>query len=202
MLLIILIVLAVFTLWLYQRNITSGSPDLTPAVEQTESTSKHTFLKQKPKVDKPAVVEEEEGPVFFDEKPEQVKEIEEKEPEVAKEPSAPRVIDDVPARMMTSGQEEEIEEKNISEEDVLAKKPAFKPGAKYDEMFVAEDDFVEEVQTPELFIEDPVAGQQIEIEPEFVQEDEVPAEYAGENPFYDEEEAEYQLEQAEMYYEE
>ena len=218
-LLILLIVLAVLTLWLYQRSVENGSPELTPVVEQQNRPNKN-FLKQKQKVEKPVVDEEDSGPVFVDEKSEANNKVVEEKPEtfeeeevVNKEPSAPQVMGDVPARVNTSGQENEVEKKTKTEDDVLAKKPVFEPGAKHDEMFVAEEDeYVE--QEPEVVVTEtteyveyesaPEYEQELVYEPEPVQETEVVDDeyYGEENPFYDEEEEQYQLEQAEMYYEE
>ena len=207
LLLIILIVLAVFTLWLYQKNVKVGVPVLTPVVEQTGNTNKqNTFdLKKQKKTSKPVVAEKEENiddlPVFLDEEPEEtnitVDEVVNTEPETTeqesatKEPLEPEIFDDVPARVNTSGQED-FQERNITEDDVLASKPIYEPGAKHDEMFVAEEDYVE--PEPDVIYE-PESGTE-------VMPMETETEYVDNNPLYDAEEEQYQQEQADLYYEE
>lgn len=222
LLLILLIVLAVFTLWLYQKKVKVGVPVLTPVAEQVEKTEntdkQNTFnvKKQKKTTQKVQTVEEvDDMPLFLDEKPtekvsiteetapakEEQEVIYEEEPSV-QEPVAPQVVGDVPARVTGSGQEE-ILDSNVSEEDVLAKKPVYEPGSKYDEMFIAEDDYVEVNTDSESadVIYEPELDVDYANEQEFVEETEdMETEYVD-NPFFDAEEAQYQKEQAELYYE-
>jgi len=108
-----------------------------------------------------------------------------------KEPLEPEIFDDVPARVNTSGQED-FQERNITEDDVLASKPIYEPGAKHDEMFVAEEDYVE--PEPDVIYE-PESGTE-------VMPMETETEYVDNNPLYDAEEEQYQQEQADLYYEE
>ena len=198
LLLVILIVLAVFTLWLYQRNVKTTSPVLTATVEQTENVQKTTLLKkQKPKVEKKVeLADDSDADLFLDEVPED-KAVVQQEPEsvpveeipdIIDEPQEPvdvmpEVIDAVPARVMTSAQSEEEPAPAVSEEDVLASKPVYEPGTKHDEMFVAQDDYVED---------DGLV---------YVSEDYVDYNNNEDNPYYDAEEAAYQAEQENPYYE-
>ena len=154
-LLLVLIVLSIFTLWLYQRNMTK---DTTPVL--AVKASETTVLKPVKKVvDTPKVDEES---VFLTDAPvteKAAKEIESdtdvepvsvsesvNEPEIYTGPvdDTPVVIDAVPGRLNTSGFDN-MEEENqfVSEEDILATKPVFEPGAKYDNMFVNEGGYVE-----------------------------------------------------------
>ena len=110
----------------------------------------------------------------------------------------PEIIGDVPARMTTSGQEEEVQDTVKTEEEILANKPIYEPGSKYDEMFVSEDDveYVDEFGQPIEYVDQ-------EIIYEDQPEDEEITEYTEEDPYFDAEEAEYQAEQqSEIYYEE
>ena len=182
-LLLILICLSVFTLWLYQRNMTTDTaPVLTAsAPETTVMQPKQKTMEQvaKPDVDKTE-------PVFLDEETEDHKAVAE-DKIVADEPEeeieydeeeideAPVVIDAVPGRLNTSGIDEDEETTMISEEDILASKPVFEPGAKHDNMFVNKENSTESVLE----------------EPGFVE----PEEYDEyDDYFFDEEEAAYQAE--------
>lgn len=218
LLLIILIVLSVFTLWLYQKNVNNTVPVLTTRVENVTPESKPSVLKKQSKPAVKEAVKEEQNDidtVFLDEeKTDNVVETEtpvvetsetevmpDVEPEytepvqteevVMVENSAPVVMDAVPARVMPSVQSEEPVVVP-SEEEILANKPVYEPGAKHEEMFIAEG-----------------------VEPEYESDDDVyyDEEYDdeeywddSEGPFYDEEydeeEAQYQAEQNEAYYEE
>ena len=220
LLLIILIILAVFTLWLYQRNVKPASPVLTTTAEQTETqTGKTTVFKQSSKKSAKKVAVQEDAdddlPVFLDDKADvkdtHVEPVEIIEPvseeESMPEPEqdeeitefgTPEIIGDVPARMTTSGQEEEVQDTVKTEEEILANKPIYEPGSKYDEMFVSEDDveYVDEFGQPIEYVDQ-------EIIYEDQPEDEEITEYTEEDPYFDAEEAEYQAEQqSEIYYEE
>ena len=227
-LLFLLIALAIFTLWLYQKNIKPTTPVLAASIEKTElpKEQKSIFKKtnQKVKTSKqikaPATRKDKEVdtmPAFLDEEPVEVVPVE-TAPEPKTETSSvvaenveiiepkdttPEVMDAVPARVTTSGQSGENEINISSEDDILARKPEYKPGSKYDEMFVADEDA--EIINP--------------VEYEYVEENTVymPEEPQGENivedvdetsvnvqpdSFFDEEEAAYQAEQAGLYYEE
>lgn len=184
LLLIVLIALSVFTLWLYQKNVENTSPMLTANVVKT------TVLKKTEKPKK--VVEPVNTPkdekiesVFLDEnlpsdnivasvEPQVVEPVVEFETEVEPEIVAPAVMDVVPARMTTSGESMDEDTAVISEEEVLANKPIYEPGAKHDAMFVADN--------PEI----------PEINNEYEYYDDKDIMYVDENdPFYDAEEAEY-----------
>ena len=175
-----LIILSVFTLWLYQRNLKPTTPSLVATTSETVVAPAPVV--QKP-VEKAAVaesvkVEEEPESVFVEEdvaEPDEVIEIQEDEPvAVAEEPVeeeydeediAPEIIGDVPARVMTSG--ETADETFIpSEEDVIANKPVYEPGDTSNNIFVSDQDEY--------------------VEPEYNSYD---------DSFYDEEEAAYQAEQ-------
>ena len=179
-LLFVLIILSVFTLWLYQRNLKPTTPSLVATTSETVVAPAPVV--QKP-VEKAAVaesvkVEEEPESVFVEEdvaEPDEVIEIQEDEPvAVAEEPVeeeydeediAPEIIGDVPARVMTSG--ETADETFIpSEEDVIANKPVYEPGDTSNNIFVSDQDEY--------------------VEPEYNSYD---------DSFYDEEEAAYQAEQ-------
>ena len=228
-LLFLLIALAIFTLWFYQKNIKPTTPVLAASIEKTElpKEQKSIFNKktnQKVKTSKqikaPATRKDKEVdtmPAFLDEEPVEIVPVE-TAPEPKTETSSlvtenveiiepkdttPEVMDAVPARVTTSGQSGENEINISSEDDILARKPEYQPGSKYDEMFVADEDA--EIINP--------------VEYEYIEENTVyaPEEPQGENIvedidetgmnaqpdiFFDEEEAAYQAEQAELYYEE
>ena len=222
-LLLVLIVLAVFTLWLYQKNIKPSMPVLAASVEKTElPKEKNTVFKktnQKVKTSKqikaPVTKRDRNIDVesaFLDEEPVQVsvdkpkEKIIESAPVIKEEVKtttvAPETESAVPVRTLASGLavEEEVA-KGVSEEDVLASKPEYQPGSKYDEMFVADEnaettDFADEVEYVE---QDVVYEQEM---PQEVTAEYVETEYQPDDMFFDEEEAAYQAEQAGLYYEE
>ncbi len=183
MLLLILIGLSVFTLWLYQKNMTTDTaPVLTASAPET------TVMQPKQKPEESVAVDKPEA-VFLDETAEETKVVPEEkvvmdEPEIEydeeemEEPvvkEAPVVIDAVPGRLNTSGMDEDEEPTMISEEDIFASKPVFEPGAKHDNMFVNEEDYVESDSKDSGFVE--------------------PEEYDDyDDYFFDEEEAAYQAE--------
>ncbi len=188
-LLLILIGLSVFTLWLYQKNMTT---DTAPVLKADAPETKVMQPKQKTAepVVKSVVVSDDTESVFLDEKNnesesvkkekvvEEPEEETEYDEEVIAEPvveTAPVIMDAVPGRLNTSGLDEEEETTSPSEEDILASKPVFEPGAKHDNMFVNEQDYVD------------VAAQ----EPGLAE----PEEYNEyDDYFFDEEEAAYQAE--------
>lgn len=220
LLLIVLIVLAVFTLWLYQKNVKPSAPVLTTTVEKTEPQAKQTTVfKKTSKAAKKANIAKDDIdslPVFLDEEPAQKQIVTEPEQnvdvvteeiaeqqdveEVIIETSTPEVIDAVPARVNTSGQSVEDTSSRLSEEEILANKPIYEPGPKHDEMFVSEADvdeaeyieYVEDINQPVEYVESDVIYEPEEDIIEYIEED---------DPYFDAEEAEYQAEQ-EMYYEE
>ncbi len=193
MLLIVLILLSVFTLWLYQKNM---STDVKPVL--TAKTSESPVAETKPVADKPVVmVSMDEEPAFLDEEPVVTEPVSvetpvaEPEPiiepnveeEIDEEPimepvieetvvvdEAPVVIDAVPGRLNTSGVTSDEETISVSEDEILASKPVYEPGAKYDNMFVNENDVI--------------------AEPEYAAEDVIY--YDDGDVFYDAEEAAYQ----------
>ena len=187
LLLIVLITLSVFTLWLYQKNI---DKDVTPVL--TANVEKTTVLKktEKPKKTvKPTVATEDIDTVFLDEeqptkntvKSESVATVETDDDESldVADQRKPVVIDAVPARVNYSGADDEETTNTITEDEILANKPVYEPGAKHDAMFVDENpDYVEYYEDSDVI-------------------------YVDENdPFYDAEEAQYQAEQNDLYYEE
>lgn len=156
-LLLVLILLSVFTLWLYQKNI---SGDATPVLTAKTTETVVAEPKVVEKVEQPAPVvvnEQQNDDVFLNEKPavaepvsvetkEQEPIEEEQDEEPIEEPmpmveEAPVVLDAVPSRLNTSVDTDVEEENVISEEDILANKPVYEPGAKYDDMFVSEEDY-------------------------------------------------------------
>ena len=220
-LLILLIILAVFTLWLYQKHIKPSVPVLAASIEKTElpKEQKSVFKKgggsskTSKNIKAPAVKEVKRGidivaPSFLDEEPvvEPMVEPETTEAPVIKEnvkivepvDVAPQVMDAVPARVTTSGQTQEGQKTSLSEEEILANKPEYQPGSKYDEMFVADEGG--EIVSPAVveYVEDDIV---------YVPQEQDMPEYVEENvqiqdPYFDEEEAAYQAEQAGLYYEE
>ena len=187
-LLLVLIALSVFTLWLYQKNMTT---DTTPVLTAVASDTTVATQKAEPVVKPAEIAQDKSESVFLDGKPEESESAEsvaengaepeeeiEYDEEVIEEPvvkEAPVVMDAVPGRLNTSVDIEDEESAIVSEEDILASKPVFEPGAKHDNMFVNEEDYVE------------VDGQ----EPGFV----APEEYDEyDDYFFDEEEAAYQAE--------
>ena len=145
LLLIVLIVLSVFTLWLYQKNVVNSTPVLTANVEKTGVLKKTG--KQK-KVAEPVTKNDTEiESVFLDDKEvvenipveesqnEKVKSI-----EIIKESGEPVVVNAVPARVTSVGNGNEYDKRILTEEEILASKPVYEPGSKHDAMFVAEDD--------------------------------------------------------------
>ena len=96
---------------------------------------------------------------------------------------APVVIDAVPGRLNTSGLDADEDVPVISEEDILASKPVYEPGARHDNMFVHEGDNVKEENLKNVAAQ----GNIIE-EPVFIDSGEY------DDYFFDEEEAAYQAE--------
>ena len=208
LLLVVLIVLSIFTLWLYQRSVDPTAPVLTASVERTEVDNSKSFFKKTEKSRKKVVVKEiEDKTTFLDETPvkkekpeviEPVVVVDEDVEDIDLEPVnvAPLVTDAVPERVMTSGQEENVENTGVSEEDILASKPVFVPGSRHEEMFVAEE-FVEDVEP----VADTVEYVEVETDEDIIYapENEEGVEYIEEvdDPYFDAEEAAYQAEQYE-----
>ncbi len=155
-LLFLLILLSVFTLWLYQKNVSSDTiPMLTAKAPETmvvekkveqpvpavvdEEDSEDVFLSVEPVAQEPAVSETIEQPV--EEEVEEIEQDEEPiaEPEVVEDVS-PVVMDVVPSNLNTSFSDEEQQNYVASEEEILATKPIYEPGTKYDDIFVSEED--------------------------------------------------------------
>ena len=206
-LLILLIGLSIFTLWLYQKNVEPTTPELTAAAG-TETTS---VLRPKAKKAEKAAAPVE--TVFLDEVKEEPAPVEEEveeaesvieEPEETEEPEefvaeevAPVVEDAVPAHLTTSGFIDE-EDVGQTEDEILASKPVFEPGGK------DIGTITEQTEEDVGFVEEPE-----EVVAEEVYQDDMeyqnPEEEMMVNPDsleYDEEEAMYQAEQANMEYEE
>lgn len=154
-LLVVLILLSVFTLWLYQKSLSTSNagPVLTANTNET--------VVEQPKEPKPVVVPMTEPQdvetVFLDDVVEEtpvepaVEEVvpeatesentETAEPEIYEEiPATPVVEDAVPAMLNTSVSDTDEEYGFISEEEILANKPVYETTNKYDEMFVDEND--------------------------------------------------------------
>ncbi len=199
MLLIVLILLSVFTLWLYQKNMgTDVMPVLTAKTSESQIVEPAAVVATEPV----ATVTVDEDSAFLDEEPVVAEtaiaepepivepEIEEEiiEEEIDEEPimestvvepvieetvvvdETPVVIDAVPGRLNTSGINNSAEEPvSVSEDEILAAKPVYEPGAKYDNMFVNENDMI--------------------AEPEYTEEDVIY--YDDGDVFYDTEEAVY-----------
>ncbi len=146
-LLLVLILLSVFTLWLYQKNIASDTkPVLVAKAPEIVVAEQQPAAKlEEPK---PVVEEQQDESVFLDAEPvvesaETIEEQEEQDEEPIAEPMVeeiPVVMDVVPSHLNTSV---DIEEEPVisSEEDILATKPVYEPGSKYDDMFVSEEDY-------------------------------------------------------------
>lgn len=217
LLLILLIVLAIFTLWYYQKNVEPTAPVVTSSIERVETDNTNGVLKKQPGARKPFKIkiedrqrEELNMPTFLDTKPAPVPvaEPDTEEVEVVVKPKPkpvaeevvevevvnkePEIMDAVPARLNSSGNADDGQKKVLTEEEILAAKPAFQPGSRYDEMFIAEED------TP---VDDSYIEYVDEEEPQYMPDtDEELMEYEYtmdddiQNPLYDAEEMEYQAE--------
>jgi hypothetical protein len=173
----LLIVLSVFTLWLYQKNVKLSSPVLTAKTEETivePQPVPDNIVSEEPEF----LEDEEDETVFLDEvieEPVEEQPVVEEEPAVEQpeeiiqeEPAEPEIVDAVPARVMTSGFIEPEEENAVTQEDeIIASKPVYEPGAKHDDMFIDEQQYSSDDE--DVFYDDDV--------------------------FYDAEEAAYQAEQ-------
>jgi hypothetical protein len=162
-LLLVLILLSVFTLSLYQKRI---APDTAPVL--AAKVPEAVVAEQQPVVEEEPqpVAAEPEKSVFLDEEPaavpeetvaqstEQFEEPEEQDEEPIAEPEpeveeAPVVMGVVPKMLSGLVDVDEEEEPAVSEEDVLATKPVYEPGAKHDDMFVSEEDSESEIINPD-----------------------------------------------------
>ena len=155
-LLVVLILLSVFTLWLYQKSLSTNDagPVLTANTNET--------VVEKPKVSEPVVVPttepEDVETVFLDEVVEEspvepvVEEVvpetkesentEITEPEIYEESVEMPVIEySVPEMLNTSAPNTNEENVFASEEEIIANKPVYEAGTKYEDMFVDENDF-------------------------------------------------------------
>ena len=197
-LLLILIALSIFTLWLYQKNMAS---ETTPVL-RAEVSETRILKPAKKDVASPEVPKES---VFFTDAPAtKEKNVEEIESDTDVEPVsvsdsesvddteysqadvAPVVMGAVPGRLNTSGFDNTEENKQaISEEDILASKPIYEPGARHDNMFINEQDL------DKLNSESDV--QDVQIVHQEVQEPVYEQEYYDDY-YFDEEEAAYQAE--------
>ena len=192
-LLLLLILLSVFTLWLYQKSV--ADKDSAPVL--TVTAQEPSFIEPEPEqvIEPEPVAIEEDGnaDVFLDEQPVEqepsepvedepaepteepmVEDVEPEESEIEEEPEEPFVMDAVPGRLNTSGETFEEEQYVMSEEEILASKPVYETGAKHDDMFINEEDYVEP-EPDENY-------------------------YHNDGFFVDEEEMAYQAEQENMYY--
>ena len=155
-LLVVLILLSVFTLWLYQKSLSTNDagPVLTANTNET--------VVEQPKVSEPVVVPttepEDVETVFLDEVVEEspvepvVEEVvpetkesentEITEPEIYEESVEMPVIEySVPEMLNTSTPNTNEENVFVSEEEIIANKPVYEAGTKYEDMFVDENDF-------------------------------------------------------------
>jgi len=148
LLLLILIVLSVFTLWLYQKNMGNGKPLF------GGGDTKNTAVVETINADK-NIADTDVNDGFLDNglgignnkeqvsdnQIEQSKEIVPVQP-VRQEPSEPIIIGAVPAHVSTfSGVQSVAEEpKKVSPEDVIMSKPIYGVAEKNDEMFVYEEE--------------------------------------------------------------
>ena len=166
LLLIVLIILSIFTLWLYQKHIGTNEPLLTANIEQQSATEsqlrpvERLKIKQAVKETKPATVAvETSAPVdeyeFVDteesvETADVVEPVQEEsvETDVIHEPEVeepvqqnvePVIMDAVPAHMLTSG--ESVEEDAVDTDEASVDKPVYEAGSKHDNMFVSEQDY-------------------------------------------------------------
>lgn len=165
-LLVVLIALSIFTLWLYQKNM---SRETVPVLRAEVSETK-VLKPAKKVVETPKVVNES---VFLTDEPVDEKTNQDQESDADIEPVsvsglevaaeattsinsgnkdvAPVVIGAVPGRLNSSGLDGTEEENQImSEEDILASKPVFEPGSRHDEMFINEQNFQEQVSEPDV----------------------------------------------------
>ena len=167
LLLVILIVLSVFTLWLYQKHVGTNKPLLAAVVEEkvveeqpvpvSEEIVAPAETTETVQVIEEADSEPEEFVFAEDEEPsepavEPVAEEVIEEPaesvveEMKEEPAEPVIMDSVPAKVMTSGGfvgDEEPVDENI--EEITVNKPVYDVGSKNDDMVVsASNDYPEE----------------------------------------------------------
>lgn len=143
-LLILLIGLSVFTLWFYQKNTSDKTPDLSAEVADVVATE--TAAEEAPKVEVDTSDEIVEPVVLPEPEPEPVVVPEpEPEPEPAPEPVADIVVETINAPVLEPEPEPEIE----SEEDILARKPAYNV-SQNENMFVAAPDYDTETLRQQL----------------------------------------------------
>ncbi len=172
LLLVILIVLSVFTLWLYQKHVGKNKPLLAAVVEEkaveeqpVENAQGEIVVPEETvetvQVGKKVEAEPEEF-VFVEEEteaepadvesvaaepvPEEtVEETTESviEEDIQTESTEPVVMDSVPARVMTSG--DFVEEEPVEEniDEIVVNKPVYDVGSKNDDMVVSEQDYQE-----------------------------------------------------------
>ena len=151
LLLIVLIVVSVFTLWLYQKKMGTMQPNgllvEQVATQQEEPVKKEVVVEQQSNVAESVTAEPTEIG-FLDEKtvvePEPVVESVKAVAEKA-EPKEPVIMGTVSEKISAFAdvQEPDIEPEEqkpvVSEESVILRKPAYGTGAKYDDMFVYEE---------------------------------------------------------------
>ncbi len=185
LLLLVLIVLSIFTLWLYQKNMITSTPVLTQSAEP-ESVEKAPVAEVAlDEINEPESVQiNESEPVAEPEFVEEDIVVEEpmaEEEQIIEEPAEPTIAGAVPAYVMTSGQTDEVE--SVPEEEIIVNKPEYGTSSKYDDMFISEQDYQNYEQPAQ---------------PQY-NEDEV---YYYDDGFYDEEEAAYRGEKGGFYYSE
>lgn len=171
LLLVILIILSVFTLWLYQKQVGHNKPLLAAVVEEKvveeqpakniqeeivipeEATETVQVSKEvSPEPEEFVFVEEETEPVatesvVVEPVPEEtVEETPELIAEDVQEESAePVIMDSVPAKVMMSGGvvDEEPVEENL--EEIVVDKPEYDVGSRNDDMIVSEEEYQESI---------------------------------------------------------
>ena len=212
-LLFLLILLSVFTLWLYQNNMKTTTPDLVAETTETKTDTSSILkpkLKAKKSIKKQEKTEEYTGPVFLDkqenvavEPVETKEEMIEPQEESVEQPqeTVPFVEDAVPAHLKTSGMATDTESDRISEDEILANKPVYEPGGKETQMLVSEDFQPEEYEVIHEGVENinPEPQQDQYQQPNFDNDDWI---IDPDSLELDEEEAAYQAEQAGIEYEE
>lgn len=171
LLLFVLIILSVFTLWLYQRNVKPTAPMLAvkapeavvvpepvqqpEVVKENKDDTENVFLDEIDSVDeKTETVNENttEEPTAVPGITESTEQVTEEPEEYDEEDIAPEIIGDVPALVRTSGlAEEEATDNQVTEEEIIVNKPVYEPGNKYDDMFIDEQDSGEYVPDEQVY---------------------------------------------------
>ena len=180
LLLLVLIVLSVFTLWLYQKNMNTSTPLLVANANEAvvEQKVENNVKSTEPIIEEPEIQDDGFADVvFLDEEPVPEPAVVEEEPTeseqitesvVETEPEIEEVVVPEPEHAEPVIEEEFTdEEPAVVVDDASIDKPVYEAGSRHDDMFVNETDYIE----------------------------------PSDESFYDVEEAAYQSEQEEQYYE-